>query len=258
MQELQQHMQGFSVYPNAADASAMIRADRVLSMALASAGGPPATPEEATRDHGWVQQKRLVEQTDALLDLWNDNVSVRSKLKLPIVKRCQVAFRFAGERTNPESGTAPCDWFERHVHVDNPKDEQLSVVVGVVLSNHTRAFMGNFTVFPGAHAYVKAERPKMGKLSKKNMAPILELLQKHQNTLVPKQLRLHRGDIVVVDRWMPHLVAPNTSQVVRRIVWFRVRTSDGDDGHNKKRRQAGRCCGCKQPITDQLTKKDDE
>jgi ectoine hydroxylase-related dioxygenase (phytanoyl-CoA dioxygenase family) len=98
-----------------------------------------------------------------------------------------------------------------------------SLLVGVLLSDQTRDDMGNLWVWPGSHLshqnYFREHGPD-------------ELIRLGGYIPValgePEQVRGRPGDVILAHHLLGHNIGGNTSAVVRRAVYFRLKHRDHD------------------------------
>lgn len=207
----------------------------ILHAKLTNAGGPPTSKESA---RAWVAQKSKVQRTKTLLDLvntgnlqeWLSSKVFTGTSKLAKLQKCQVAFRFPGERAVLDK--VPKDWYEDW-HIDNfvqerkyqPKEYTLNI--GIYLSDNLTENCGNFTVFPGMHHRVEKFSQLKGGLEyfKKHQLGEMQTALKLQK---PHQITASKGSVILFHRLLPHTTAPNVSKVTREIVWYRASVKDHD------------------------------
>jgi hypothetical protein len=160
-----------------------------------------------------------------------------------------------GAVTNPRGAsdldyTVMPNWFQ-HYHIDGwpsplkPEQrgvENFTLLVGVMLSDAEDDLMGNMTVFPGGHLVVQNAIREVGGAEQLFMldgaeertagasagdgfqaASVRRLRDVTRDLLAPPvQLKLRRGDVLLMHYELPHCVAPNVSDEIRQCVYFRV------------------------------------
>lgn len=174
----------------------------------------------------WIKEKSSYQKKKEVLDLHNEYVkpfvetSLFGEGKTKKVKSCQIAYRFPGEGAEENN----------QYHIDNFTDKDLnrhrippefSVIVGVCLSDTTDDNQGNFTVFPWSQ-YTIAEYCK-----EKGYEYLADNgLNEMTNTLKfdnEFQIKAKKGDIIIASRYLGHYIcAPNKSENIRKIIWYRV------------------------------------
>ena len=90
-----------------------------------------------------------------------------------------------------------------------------TLLVGIFLTDVTRAFAGNFTVWPGSHIVLEHYFNERGHRAKREGMPQVPLG-------LPTQLLCSAGDTVVCHYNLAHAAAVNTSDSDRFAVFFRV------------------------------------
>jgi len=172
--------------------------------------------------------------------------------------QAKVAARTAvpGAVTNPRGAsdldyTVMPNWFQ-HYHIDGwpsplkPEQrgvENFTLLVGVMLSDAEDDLMGNMTVFPGGHTVVQNAIREVGGAEQLFMldgveeraaaaggardgfqaASVRRLRDVTRDLLAPPvQLKLRRGDVLLMHYELPHCIAPNVSDEIRQCVYYRV------------------------------------
>lgn len=179
----------------------------------------------------WISAKSKIQSNKILMDLIkNPQVTiVLNNLLGEFIepKSCQIASRFPGENYSFENKEWYTEW-----HIDNYTDkdferkripQDFSCLVGVYLTENEYEFAGNFTVFPGSHYQIQSHSIMNGgrKYYEENG---LKKIRKELVLEKPYQIMAKKGSVIFAHRYLAHLIsAPNESDDIRTIVWFRVR-----------------------------------
>jgi hypothetical protein len=122
----------------------------------------------------------------------------------------QVAVSFANGATDE---TLPAHHFDGF---NSPGEYYpCAMIVGVHLSATPRAFSGNYTVWPGSHHGIERYWRERDRTALTAGMPTINVGQ-------PRQLVTGVGDVVISHFQLAHAVAPNTSDVDRVAVYFRI------------------------------------
>lgn len=200
----------------------------MLDKALSDAGGEPKSRNDARQ---WVKQKSKLQNRKELLNLVNQG-PVKKELDNmlgPFIEptSCQIAFRFPGE--NLDDGGIHIDNFTEKDFKRHSLPEEFDALVGICLSDTKQIDSGNFTVFPGSHYRVQAWSNDNGGYYYFKENGLRKMIKSFESgaELKPYQLCVSSGDIIIANRFMLHLIsAPNKSLVTRKIIWFRINSSD--------------------------------
>lgn len=191
---------------------------------------PPKTKNDAIF---WVKKKTKLQRKKDIISIIN-NPKIKSVLDqllsgMKPITHCQIASRFPGENCS-ENNQIPNNWYESW-HIDNytPKDFErnhippdFSCLVGIYLSDNLDEFTGNFTIFPGSHHQIQIFSQQNGGQDYYQQNGLTNIRQslKLNN---PFQIKTDLGSIIICHRMLPHLIsAPNTSNKIRTIIWFRI------------------------------------
>lgn len=99
-----------------------------------------------------------------------------------------------------------------------------TMLIGVLLSDLTAPFCGNFTVWPGTHHLFQDYWREKGPLSLLEGMPKVEMPE-------PLQIEGKAGDIVLVHWATAHAAAMNVSPSVRYACFFRLKHESHDSHH---------------------------
>lgn len=199
--------------------------------------GIPTSRETALE---WISAKSKLQRNNEFLALINETKVkdfLENKLigKIKKIKSCQIASRFHGEQCI--DNLVPDNWYKKW-HIDNftEKDfERRSVppeftcLVGVYLTDNEEEFAGNYTLFHGAHYGIQSLSKIKGGYQYyvgNGLDGAREILKLNN----PYQVKAKKGSVIIVNRFLPHLIsAPNMSEKIRTIVWFRVSTEKKEE-----------------------------
>jgi hypothetical protein len=154
---------------------------------------------------------------------WSLAESLVGEGKIKPVGGGQIALRFPGLQDPPGPPRPHLDG----MHSPNngvPAGEirNFTMLVGVLLSDLTGPYSGNFTVWPGTHhqyeQYFREHTPQ----SLLNGMPPIAMPE-------PVQITGQAGDIVLVHYELAHSAAPNVSPYVRYAIFFRLTHVDHAD-----------------------------
>jgi hypothetical protein len=219
-------------------------------------------PTSRSDSKEWVNAKSRIQAKSELMNLIRDkkvtNILTKLLCDYDKLKSCQIASRFPGENcdtpynninntNNTDNNNENKDTYDydRRWHIDNytPKDlrrtdkktgkvkipHDFSCLVGIYVSDNTKEFEGNFTVFPGSHHRIQAYSILNGgkKYYEQNGLEDIRHKLKLSN---PFQVTAKKGSVIFVHRHLAHLIsAPNNSDTIRTIIWFRVRSTNNSD-----------------------------
>lgn len=132
----------------------------------------------------------------------------------------QIALRFPGMQDPPDPPRPHLDGMHTPYNgVPEGTIQNFTMLVGILLSDLTCDYAGNFTVWPGTHhlyeEYFREHTPQ----SLLNGMPPIELPP-------PKQIHGQAGDIALVHYELAHSAAPNVSPHVRYALFFRLTHCD--------------------------------
>jgi hypothetical protein len=139
----------------------------------------------------------------------------------------QIAIRRAHNFTEPLPPTPHIDGFSTGLNgLEEGKIYNHTILVGVFLTPVTRAFAGNFTVWPGSHNIYENYFRERGTRAMSEPMPTPEVGE-------PVQLTCAVGDVVLAHYQLAHAAAVNTSDNDRIAVYFRVwlRKMESDRWH---------------------------
>jgi len=218
---------------------------KIIDDILDKSGGVPKSREEATK---WIKIKSEFQSDSQLLNLINKGI-IKDKLENILgdfeeLKSCQISYRFSGENIDSENihidNFTPRDMKRKYipnVSIETPdrRFKEFDALVGVCLSDVYEEDRGNFTVFPGSHFRVQAwsRRHNGEEYFKKN--GLEDMIKNFKSTgakLQPHQLCSKKGDLIIANRFLMHLIsAPNRSDQIRKIIWFRVKSKNKTIDH---------------------------
>jgi hypothetical protein len=142
--------------------------------------------------------------------------------KIKPVSSGQIALRFPGMQDPPGPPRPHLDGM--HSPYNGVPEGQIlnfTMLVGVLLSDLTHPYAGNFTVWPGTHhQYERYFREQTPQSLLEGMPPI-EMPE-------PLQITGQAGDVVLVHYELAHSAAPNVSPHVRYAIFFRLTHADHD------------------------------
>lgn len=179
-------------------------------------------------DKDWIRARTKL-QRKWLPKFINDNPTIRDGIEKVVgeyipLRTSQIAYRFPGEKGG-------------NLHIDNFTDAartmkrpEFNVLVGFVLSDVDTEWMGNFTIYPGSHKLVEEWSRKYGGYKhffNEGLSGMLKWVKPKLGK--PVQLCVKAGDVVIANRFTLHLVcSDNKSDVIRKMVWYRVSLVAGD------------------------------
>lgn len=228
---------GYAVFSNIVDSKSVDQIEKLLDATLESSGGVPTSKTTASE---WIKAKSKLQSYDGILNLVNTG-QVREHIKETLgefvpLKSSQIAYRFPMENCEGDS-----------IHIDNftEKDmkrrsglpKEFDALIGIVLSDTEQENCGNFTVFPGSHFRFQEWSRKNGGYEYFKQHGFEEMVKSFRSSgaeLNPHQLMTKRGDLIVANRFLLHLIsAPNFSENIRKIIWFRTKSvKDADTFQN--------------------------
>jgi len=140
----------------------------------------------------------------------------------------QIALRFPGLQDPPPEPRGHLDGMHTPTNgVPKGTIGNFTMLVGVLLSDLTQDYAGNFTVWPGTHhAYERYFRDH-GPESLLDGMPPVDLPQ-------PQQIIGQAGDVVLVHYQLAHAAAVNVSPHVRYAIFFRLKHIDHDSDPKKR------------------------
>ena len=214
---------GYLIMPGLVPPDRVLAANAAIDTLLADRP-PPA---------GTVGQHSYVEPPDAqpaLLDLLTATPAYAIAEQLTAVgglvgpSHVQVALTFPPYRHIPGGG---------HVDGLNQVDEHgrpksFTMLVGVLLSDQTADDMGNLHVWPGSHRAVVEYAHAHG--IEALLAGAAETAQPPVDQSVRTQVHGGPGDVVFAHYLLAHNIGGNTSDVIRRTVYMRLKR----DGHEQQ------------------------
>ena len=139
----------------------------------------------------------------------------------------QIAIRRAHNFTEPLPPTPHIDGFSTGLNgLEEGRIYNHTILVGVFLTPVTRAFAGNFTVWPGSHYVYEKYFRERGTRAMSEPMPTPEVGE-------PVQLTCGAGDVVLAHYQLAHAAAVNTSDNDRIAIYFRVwlRKMESDRWH---------------------------
>src|SRR5205085_11018524 len=136
--------------------------------------------------------------------------------KIKPVGSGQIALRFPGLADPPPPPKPHLDGMHSPNNgVPEGTIQNFTMLVGVLLSDLTGPYAGNFTVWPGTHhqyeQYFRDQTPQ----SLLNGMPPIDMPE-------PCQISGRAGDVALVHYELAHSAAPNVSPYVRYAVFFRL------------------------------------
>lgn len=154
----------------------------------------------------------LIQRTPA----WSLAESAVGESRIRPVRGGQVALRFPSQVDPPPLPRPHLDgMYSPHNGVPEGTIQSFTMLVGVLLSELTEPWCGNFTVWPGTHHQYEAYFREHGPESLLRGMPPIDLPE-------PQQLTGRPGDVVLVHYQLAHSAAPNVSPHVRYAVFFRL------------------------------------
>lgn len=142
--------------------------------------------------------------------------------KIRPVRGCQVALRFPIQQDPPPPPRPHLDGMHTPTNgVPEGTIMNFTMLVGILLSDLSAPYSGNFTVWPGTHhlyeRYFREHTPQ----SLLDGMPPVELPE-------PRQITGKAGDVVLVHYELAHAAAANISPHVRYALFFRLTHVDHD------------------------------
>jgi hypothetical protein len=146
--------------------------------------------------------------------------AIVAPLELVVPAQVQVALTFPPHDHMPGRG---------HIDGLTPPEPDgrpgtFTMLVGVVLSDQTRDLMGNLVVWPATHHQLAEHLRQVGPeaiITEGGLQPV-----DHSH---PVQVHAAPGDVVYAHYLLSHNIGGNTSTVVRKTVYFRLKTEGHDD-----------------------------
>ena len=145
--------------------------------------------------------------------------------KLRPGKSSQVALRFPSLADPPPEPRPHVDGM--HTPTNGVKQgviANFTMLAGVLLSDLSAPFCGNFTVWPGSHRLFETYWLEHGPQTLLEGMPQVEMPE-------PLQITGRAGDLVLAHWATAHGAAPNVSPHVRYAVFFRLKHEDHDAHH---------------------------
>jgi len=102
-----------------------------------------------------------------------------------------------------------------HNGVEGAEIKPFTILIGIFLSEVSREFAGNFTVWPGSHLLLEQHFRERGPSALTEGMPHIPLGE-------PKQLLCSPGDVVLCHYQLAHAAAVNVSENDRYAVFFRL------------------------------------
>lgn len=217
-QKKQFYEQGYLVIPGVVPPVMVREALRAINHSVG--GGMP--PEQMTKFRAQSFCPEL-QGSAVISDLFNRTPAVAlaesaiGEGKICPVKGGQIALRFPGMQDPPPAPRPHLDGMHSPTNgVPEGEIHNFTALVGILLSDVTEEYAGNFTVWPGSHHLHEAWFREKGPLSLLEGMPKVALPE-------PVQVKGKAGDMILAHYLLAHGVAPNTSPNVRYAIFFRLR-----------------------------------
>lgn len=140
------------------------------------------------------------------------------------VRGGQIALRFPGMQDPPSKPSPHLDgMYTPYNGVTKGEIQNFTMLVGVLLSDLTDEYAGNFTTWPGTHHLYEQYFREHGPHAILEGMPKVELPE-------PEQHLGKAGDIVLCHYEVAHAAAPNVSPHIRYAIFFRLNR----EGHNER------------------------
>ncbi|GGJ13997.1 hypothetical protein GCM10010885_24190 [Alicyclobacillus cellulosilyticus] len=151
---------------------------------------------------------------------WELAESVLGEGNIRPVTSAQIALRFPVLQDPPKPPVPHLDGMHSpHNGVPAGTIQNFTMLVGVLLSDVTREYAGNFTVWPGTHRLYEQYFRQHGAEALLQGMPPVELPE-------PKQVLGQVGDVIFAHYQLAHGVAMNVSPYIRYAVFFRLYHKD--------------------------------
>ncbi len=218
---------GYVRLPGAVPREKVHAALRAINASLGSEGMDPAklVTYRAQSYCPELQQSPYI--TGLLTDtpVWSAAESVIGEGRIRPVRGGQIALRFPTMDEPPREPQPHLDGMYTPTNgVPEGTIANFTALIGVLLSDLTGPYAGNFTVWPGTHHIYERYFREHGPQSLLNGMPPVELPE-------PVQVTGQAGDVFLVHYQLAHGIAGNSSPHIRYAIFFRLLHVDHDQLH---------------------------